>query len=98
MSHRPHDPFSPRGNWRNTLTPDVPAEESADDVPATPVDLAPDPEPLTGDAALRTTDAPPLPAPEPPVKATKPRRARRTRKGQPAGLEDALARLDEASQ
>lgn len=98
MSRRPYDPFAP------LVTPDtvrdVHAEVSLvddDEEVTTPVDLTPDPEPLTGDAALRVEEPTPIPEPEPPVKATKPRRARRTRKTQPAGLEEALARLDETT-
>lgn len=87
MSDRPHDPFAPGANWPNTAVA-VPS----DDTPVVPVEELLGLEPLTGDAAPR--DTPPVPAPEPAQKPTKPRRGRRARKDQPVALEDALARLD----
>lgn len=106
MSRRPHDPFAPLVAPRVVRAPH-PEESSVDDEPATPVDLGTsEGEALTGDAALRppapepaTTRRPSTPAraPESPLKPARGRRARRAAKEQPSALDEALARLDEAS-
>lgn len=91
MSHRPYDPFSPQGNWSEPVA-ELPSDQVPDNnekiiepIEVTPDDPEPDPEPQ---------DAPPLPTPEEPSTASKPRRTRRTRKPASSSLKDALARLD----
>lgn len=86
---RSHDPFAPDGNWANTA---LDRRTPPPDAPPLPTEDGGD-----TDAGTRRSTRNRRAAAQKERDARKPARGRRTRRSQEKELEEALARLDEAS-